>query len=43
MVTSLDPQVQKYQDFQYLLNRTLEVAVLLDTVSVGLGSILTAS
>ncbi|XP_046537338.1 disintegrin and metalloproteinase domain-containing protein 15 isoform X3 [Equus quagga] len=24
-------EVQKYQDFQYLLNRTLEVAVLLDT------------
>lgn len=42
MVTSLNPQVQRYPDFQYLLNRTLEVALLLDTVSVGLDGILIA-
>lgn len=42
MVTSLDPQVRRYRDFQHLLNRTLEVALLLDTVSVGPRSILMA-
>lgn len=41
-VTCFDPQVRRYPDFQHLLNRTLEVALLLDTVSVWLGSILTA-
>ncbi|KAK2503124.1 hypothetical protein MC885_014968 [Smutsia gigantea] len=30
-VTCFDPQVQRYPDFQHLLNRTLEVALLLDT------------
>lgn len=42
MVSSLNPQVQRYPDHQELLNRTLEVALLLDTVSVGQGGILTA-
>lgn len=41
-VTSLDPQVQRYRDFQSLLNRTLEVALLLDTVSMGSSSVLMA-
>lgn len=36
-VTPLGPQVRKYPDFQQLLNRTLEVVLLLDTVSLGLG------
>lgn len=31
----LHPQVQRYPDAQHLVNRTLEVALLLDTVSVG--------
>lgn len=31
----LHPQVRRYPDLQHLVNRTLEVALLLDTVSVG--------
>lgn len=42
LVTSLDPQVQRHRDFQSLLNRTLEVALLLDTVSIRPDSILMA-
>lgn len=38
----LNPQVQRYPDLQHLVNRTLEVALLLDTVSVRLSGTLTA-
>lgn len=41
-VTALDPQVQRYADLQRLLNRTLEVALLLDSVSAGPGGTLAA-
>lgn len=34
LATFLNPQVKRHRDFQSLLNRTLEVALLLDTVSV---------
>lgn len=34
LATFLNPQVNRHRDFQSLLNRTLEVALLLDTVSV---------
>lgn len=42
LATFLDPQVQRHRGFQSLLNRTLEVALLLDTVSVRPDSIVMA-
>ncbi|XP_054567663.1 disintegrin and metalloproteinase domain-containing protein 15 isoform X8 [Eptesicus fuscus] len=42
MIVADHSEVQRYPDFQYLLNRTLEVALLLDTVSVRLDGILAA-